>query len=351
MDTSKLSRAKVGEPSTVSARSDIVPDLASVVICAYNNWPDLEMSIESALHQSYQPLEVIVIDNSSTDATSEEVPLRFGSRLQYIQQTNRRDAGAYNAGFAAARGEFIQFLDGDDVLAPNKIEKQVEVFRANPALDIVYGDIRHFQTFGGRADWEDLATQPEEDMLSALVLSQREWIGIVVLGTLFHRRALETVGEWDEKLYISDYDYWLRAAIAGCRFGHCPGSTMGFKRLRAGQMTSDVPAMIRGREALWDKALGYVTREPYRSLVAAKAARQKFLIAISRENKSTQDALRALELARAISPRTVPQFVYALAWTAIMFPGGLILANLQWLRPFRRLLTRLFRSKSYVTQT
>ncbi len=55
-------------------QSEIVPGLVSVVICAWNNWPDLEMTIESALHQSYQPIEVIVVDNSSTDATAEEVP-------------------------------------------------------------------------------------------------------------------------------------------------------------------------------------------------------------------------------------------------------------------------------------
>src|ERR1035437_7554084 len=103
----------------------MIPGLVSIVVCAYDNWPDLEMTIESALHQSFQPLEVIVVDNYSTDATPEEVPRRFRRGVRYIRQPNRECAGAYNVGFDAASGEFIQFVDGDDVLVPNKIEKQM----------------------------------------------------------------------------------------------------------------------------------------------------------------------------------------------------------------------------------
>src|SRR5581483_3839019 len=127
----------------------MIPGLVSVVVCTYNNWPDVELTIQSALHQSYRPLEVIVVDNSSTDATGDEVPKRFVGSVRYIRQPNRDCAGAYNAGFAIAKGEFIQFVDGDDVLAPNKIRKQLEVFRSDPETDIVYGDVRMFQTAAG----------------------------------------------------------------------------------------------------------------------------------------------------------------------------------------------------------
>jgi glycosyltransferase involved in cell wall biosynthesis len=245
--------------------NEIIPGLVSVVICAYNNWPDVEMTIESALHQSYQPVEVIGLDNSSTDATGEEVPKRFGSRVRYVRQPNRLDAGAYNTGFELARGEFIQFVDGDDVLAPNKIEKQVEVFRARPELDIVYGDVRMFQTLAGIARWEDPSTQEEEDIIRAILCPG---MGICALGTLFRRRALERVGPWDESLYVEDLHCLLRAAWAGCRFGHCAVVPMGFARERPGQKTKDLPAIERGVAAVWGKALGYATRDPYRSLIA-----------------------------------------------------------------------------------
>ena len=99
----------------------MIPGSVSIIVCAYNNWPDVEMTIASALHQSFPPLEVIVVDNSSTDATPDEVLRRFGQSVRYIRQPNKECAGAYNTGFALSRGEFVQFVDGDDVLAPNKI--------------------------------------------------------------------------------------------------------------------------------------------------------------------------------------------------------------------------------------
>jgi glycosyltransferase involved in cell wall biosynthesis len=328
----------------VSDKSNVIPGLVSVVVCAYNNWPDVEMTIESALHQSYQPIEVIVVDNSSTDATPEEIPRRFGGAVQYIRQANRMDGGAYNAGFAVARGEFIQFADGDDVLAPNKIEKQVEIFRASPDLDIVYGDVRMFQTSAGPANWRDIATQPEDDILKAFIgHTGGQWPAINTLGSLLHRRALEKVGPFDESLYISDLDYWLRADYAGCRFGHCPGSPMGFSRMRPGQMTANRAAMENGREAVWQKALGYVTREPYRSLIAAKLARHRFYVAVARKYAARGDALAKLALARAASPEAISALAYAVGYVAVVMPGGAVLARARWLRAIRRILARLLR--------
>jgi len=99
--------------------------LVTVVVVAYNNWPELELAIQSALSQTYAPIEVIVVDNSSTDATLREVATRFGARVRYVLQPNTGDAGAYNTGIRLAKGEFVQLLDGDDVLTPYKIEKQV----------------------------------------------------------------------------------------------------------------------------------------------------------------------------------------------------------------------------------
>jgi hypothetical protein len=312
----------------VIEQSEIVLGLVSVVVCAWNNWPDLEMTIESALHQSYQPVEVIVVDNSSTDATAEEVPSRFGHRVRYIRQSNKDTAGAYNAGFEVARGEYIQFVDGDDVLAPNKIEKQMEVFQVDPELDIVYGDARMFQTQAGVANWIDPSTQPEDDIWRALISSH---VGISALGTLWHRRSIEKVGQWDESLYVEDLDYLLRSAWAGCRFAHSSGGPMGFSRVRHGQKTEDSPAIQSGLEAVWSKALGYVTLEPYRGRIAAELARLRFNMALSRDI-TKQEALSTLALARASSPETVPMSMYVVTRAAILAP----LIRTRWLRRIRR---------------
>lgn len=321
----------------------MISGLVSVVVCAFNNWPDLEMTIASALQQSYQPIEVIVVDNSSTDATPHEVPKRFGGNVRYIRQPNRECAGAHNTGFALASGEFIQFVAGDDVLAPNKIEKQVEVFQANPDLDIVYGNIRSFQTSDGMADWIDTITEPEADMLRRLSAPDSKWSRINVLGALFRRKVMPQVGPWDESLYIEDLDYWLRAAWAGCRFGHCPGSVMGFRRIHHNQKTSNVSALALGAERVWDKALGYVNREPYRSLVAAALARRRFEIAVFRYRLSQREALAKLSLARATSPRTITRLSYALGCATVILPGGTALVRSRWLLPLRRVLSRLLK--------
>jgi cellulose synthase/poly-beta-1,6-N-acetylglucosamine synthase-like glycosyltransferase len=321
----------------------MTPGLVSVVVCAYNNWPDVEMTIASALQQSFQPLEVIVVDNSSTDATSEEVPKRFGGRVRYVRQPNRECAGAHNTGFALASGEFIQFVAGDDVLSPNKIARQVELFRARPDLDIVYGDIRMFQTPGGVAHWSDVPTQQEHDMLSALLLRENLGAGINVLGALFRRRALEKVGPWDESLYCEDTDYWLRAAWAGCRFGHCPGAPMGFKRMWPGQKIADTVATTRGLEAVWDKALGYVTREPYHSLIAERLAELRFHMAVSRFQMARVEALATLARARAASSAKVSALTYAFGYAAIVLPWGSVLVRSRGLRPVRRFLAGLCR--------
>lgn len=313
---------------------EVKPGLVSVVICAWNNWPDLEMTIESALNQSYKPIEVIVVDNSSTDATPEQVPSRFGQSVRYIRQSNKGDAGAYNAGFRLAHGEFIQFVDGDDVLAPNKVEKQLEVFQKDPFVDIVYGDARMFQTQAGAARWIDPSTQEESDIWRALI---SEHVGISALGTLWRRRSIEKVGPWDESLYVADLDYLLRSAWAGCMFAHSPGGPMGFARVRPGQMTADLTAIARGIEAVWNKALGYITNEPYRSLIAAELARHRFNMALSRD-LTKQEALATLSLAQATSPEALPKPMYILTKATILVP----IIRARWLRTIRRWILRQF---------
>src|SRR5690349_19370060 len=122
----------------------MVPGLVSVVLVGHNNWPDLEMAIASALGQTYPNVEIIVIDNDSTDATSVEVPRRFGHRVRYIRQPNTSNGGGYNRGIDESSGEFVHLLDGDDVLSPTMIEKQVSMLDQDRSVDAVYGDVRPF---------------------------------------------------------------------------------------------------------------------------------------------------------------------------------------------------------------
>lgn len=315
----------------------VVPGLVSVVVCAYQNWPDLEMTLESALHQSYDAVEIIVVDNGSADETPVEIPKRFGSRIRYIRQDNRGDAGAYNTGLRLARGEFIQFVDGDDILAPDKLDKQVACLSAS-YLDVIYGDIRFFRNAPGVANWIDVSTPSESNMLKSL--TTLDWTGLSALGSLFRRSALETIGPWDENLYIADLDYWLRAAWAGCRFGRCEGSPLGFARRRPEQMSQNTAAMIAGTEAVWEKALTYVNREPYRGWIAAKLARHRLSIALRKNGMTTRNALRQLDRARAASADVVNIPIYVLARVVITTPGASALVKSSAVRSVRKVAAR-----------
>lgn len=308
--------------------------LVSIVVVAHDDWPHLEVAVESALNQSYEPVEVIVVDNDSSDETAAEIPARFGDRVAYCRQPNRFDGGGRNAGFELASGAVVQFLDGDDLLAPDKIEKQMSLLDSDAEVDIVYGDYRVFGS--ATVEFEDGTNRDHADLLLALLAPEGNGAGLVVHSALFRRRALERIGSWDEAIPTSDQDYWLRAAAAGCRFRYCPGS-LCFYRQRPGQMSSRQFPMLREMEMTWGKAMGYVTDEPYRSLLSARLARLRFVLALAGERTGRRDSLAQLQLARETSPETVSRLALTLGALLIAMPGGSKLARARTIRPLRRL--------------
>lgn len=291
--------------------------LVSIVVVAHDNWPDLEATILSALHQSHPNVEVLVIDQESTDATSVEVPRRFGDRLRYIRQPNRLDGGGYNRGIAEAQGAFIQLLDGDDLLTPGKIETQVRTFEAHPSSEIVYGEVRCFQSRAGSANWLDWDTRDQEDMLMELLDPSGDGAGLIPGAALFRREVLARVGLWDEQIRSADLDYWLRCASLGCRFRHSPGALYLY-RLRPGQMSADTAAMTRRTERTLEKALGYITAEPYRTTLVRRLAPLQLAEVVHGDlpARVKRDRLRALQADGAI-----PTTAYLMVRALIEVPG------------------------------
>lgn len=112
----------------------------SVVIPVRNGEHFLAEAIASVLGQSSPPLEVIVVDDGSSDSTS-EVAQAFGGRVRYVSQPPLGVAAALNCGIGLARGELLAFLDADDVWRHDKLELQLAAFRADPGLDAVFGHL------------------------------------------------------------------------------------------------------------------------------------------------------------------------------------------------------------------
>jgi glycosyltransferase involved in cell wall biosynthesis len=116
--------------------------LISVIIAVYNCESYLSAAIDSILEQDYQSLEIIVVDDGSTDNTNNII--KNYPSLRYIFQEHTGPATAKNTGIKAARGDYLAFLDADDLWLPNKLTSQMAEFRKNPDLDMVFGHVQQF---------------------------------------------------------------------------------------------------------------------------------------------------------------------------------------------------------------
>jgi glycosyltransferase involved in cell wall biosynthesis len=117
--------------------------LVSILINNYNYGRFLNESIESALAQTYSNCEVIVVDDGSTDC-SREVIAQYGNRIVPVVKENGGQASAFNAGFAASKGDVICFLDADDLFLPEKVNRVVRIFRDNPQAGWCFDKVQEF---------------------------------------------------------------------------------------------------------------------------------------------------------------------------------------------------------------
>jgi len=191
--------------------------LVSVVMPTFNCARFVNEAISSVLTQDYPNLEVIVIDDGSTDGTLEQLH-RHDARIRILQQENAGPAAARNRGASVARGEFIAFLDCDDVWLPGKISTQVQHLLHNPEVGLVHG----FEV-----DWypdkTGIYVHPPDSTTNAapvkIIEGTSGWVypqlllsfGLCTSTVMLRRTLLEHVGGFDESYRIGeDYDLWLR---------------------------------------------------------------------------------------------------------------------------------------------
>jgi glycosyltransferase involved in cell wall biosynthesis len=219
--------------------------VVTVIIPTYNYAHFLGQAIESVQAQTFQDWECIVVDDGSVDNTSEVVArhAQADKRIRYVHQANRGLAAARNTGLELATGEFIQFLDSDDLIETKKIEKQLQFLEQHPEIDIVYGNTRYFRTAHPDerlySAWgEEKSWMPEiaegADALKALV--QRV---IVVHAPLLRRSVVAEVGLFDESMKAcEDWHFWIRCAAFGKRFRYLEAAdTLALIRWHAQSMS------------------------------------------------------------------------------------------------------------------
>jgi glycosyltransferase involved in cell wall biosynthesis len=195
--------------------------LVSIVIPVYNRPALLIEAIESALAQTYRPIEVIVVDDGSTDDTAQAAQDQARTHpgvVRYMRVTHGGVARAMNEGLRFASGEFIQILDSDDLLLPDKLALQVGGLRAHPECGISYGYSREYQI--GRA-WSGLParrTGETFEFLFPAILADKIW---PAPSPLFRRSVLDAVGPFCDVSVHTEWELECRAAALGVRLHHC----------------------------------------------------------------------------------------------------------------------------------
>lgn len=226
----------------------MTPPLISAIIPTYNHGNYIGRSISSVLSQTFTDYEVIVVDDGSTDGTLERLRV-FGDNIKYHRQANRGLGSARNAGLALAKGKYVQLLDADDSIAPEKFEMQVPVLAADESISVVYSDYANLDSNQKMFGETSSPLSPGESPLWRLI---RENF-MPVHSPLVRREALLKEGGFDESRDAQeDWDLWLRLASRGHQFQYCPGVFAHYHR-DGSRMTSNSDLMYRRGQHLLSK--------------------------------------------------------------------------------------------------
>lgn len=213
--------------------------LVSIVVPAYNHAGYLKECIESVLAQDYPQVELIVLDDGSTDATP-GVLRAYGQRFHWESQANMGQSATLNKGWGMARGEILGYLSADDALRPRAVSEAVAVLNARPEIVATYSDFdlideqsRAVRTIAAR-DFD------ARDLVLDLVCQPGP-------GAFFRRDAFLRAGPWNPELRQNpDLDFWLRLSLVG-NFLRIPKVLAGF-RVHEGSATYQSTNVSRADE-------------------------------------------------------------------------------------------------------
>jgi|SRR5690554_2128346 len=231
--------------------------MISIIIPSYNSAQMVCDAIESVLISIEEDYEIILINDGSTDNTAEVITTYLSDkRIKYIEQSNRGLAGARNTGIENANGEYLVFLDADDLILPNKLLVQRKFLDENPAFDIVYS----------KSEWfiEDDFNNTREVRFPVYT---GEVIQYLIYGNFIHvnsvmvrKDAVIKAGLFDENLReLEDWDLWLRMALNGSQFGFSAG-VLSKVRIRKGSMTSNQVRMNGTMVKVLEKTINQIEK-------------------------------------------------------------------------------------------
>lgn len=210
--------------------------VVSVIIPNYNYGRFVAQAIESVMNQTYSNLEIIVVNNGSTD-NSLEILMDYQDRIKLVSQENLGQSGARNSGLQQATGDFIAFLDADDTWEPQKIEKQIKLF--NHETELVYCGITRFRDLDRTVTQVQLPTfsgDCRDDFVDF------PGVSIVLSGestAMFTKSLLEKVGGFDSRMNsAAGWDFFRRCSKF-TKFDYVPTALTNY-RLHASNMSNSV---------------------------------------------------------------------------------------------------------------
>ena len=276
--------------------------LVSVITPAYNHARYVDQYLDSVIAQTYQNIELLLLNDGSTDRTGERVAARIPelerrfARVVYVTKPNEGICRTLNAGVAMARGDYIKLVSSDDALVPEAIARYAEVMEARPDLLACYSD-------GYRVPDDEMAAMNavppgasrfsdrlpfRSGDLSSLIL--KRVFELTFVGLFFRRDCFDIVGPFDEALSFEDIDYMIRLARATPLHGF--DDCLVHKRVHGTNIGVNYAFMLPGIDALIRK----VAADPS----FGEADRQTLLLTLSKRAANFQPALDAMRGRRLV---------------------------------------------------
>jgi len=253
----------------------------------------LSEALGSVLAQSFQDWECIIVNDGSPDhtATVAQEWIQKDPRFRIIEKPNGGISSARNSGLLEARGEYIQFLDADDLIESRKFAWQENILQTNPDFGIVYGDVRYFRT-GAPEERRFTLFDPDEPWLEPAWLDERSMVEKLlhanIMGIhcpMIRRSVINNIGLFDETLnHMEDWYYWLRCAAAGTVFHFAPASdTLALVRIHPESASQDRDPMWSGMFEMTVRA-GNILKDP-------ELRRKNFDLGVARMRASNRGSI------------------------------------------------------------
>lgn len=241
----------------------------TAVVPAFNAERYLRDALDSIVGQTYPNIEVLVVDNASTDATA-DIIRSYGDKVVYLYEAKKGPAAARNKGLAHANGHLISFLDSDDEWLPDKTERQVEFMLEHPEYGFCYSHYEYIDQDGRPYQPTYAKDCSRNGWVFEDLLRYELQIGIGT--TMVRRHCAEKAGGFNERLMTAeDTDFFIRVAKY-CQFGYIPGPVARY-RSHAGSLTKQ-QGIPRGTF----KALDYLV-ERYPELAPSRSPLMRYAYA------------------------------------------------------------------------